>query len=33
MRFYKGLEGSFQKLGVPYFGDLIMRILRFRVLY
>ena len=26
-------HGSFQKLGVPYFGALIIRILLFRVLY
>ena len=28
-----GLGGSFRKLGVPYFGVLIIRILLFRVLY
>ena len=26
-------DGSFRKLGVPYFGVLIIRILLFRVLY
>ena len=30
---YLGVHGSFRKLGVPYFGVLIIRILVFRVLY
>ena len=30
---WKGLSGSFRKLGVPYLGVLIIRILLFRVLY
>ena len=29
----KALHGSFRKLGVPYFGVLIVRILLFSVLY
>ena len=29
----EGLLGSFRKLGVPYFGGLIIRLLLFRVLY